>query len=54
MTASSDTFKNAVDIAREDESAGQREWLKPSFSRIMTDSAGFGGDTSPDGSAGLS
>lgn len=54
MTASSDNFKNAVDMAREDDSAGQREWSKPSFSRIMTDSAGFGGDTNADGVSGLS
>ena len=54
MTASPDNFKNAVDTDRDEATLDQREWVKPGFTRIVTGGAGFGGDTSADGGAGLS
>lgn len=54
MTASPDNFKNAVDLDRDEEMAGQRQWIKPGITRMITGGAGFGGDTSSDGRSGLS
>ncbi len=54
MTASPDNFKNAVDMAGEDGSAGQRQWVKPGLTRMAAGIAEFGGSISGDGSSGLS
>lgn len=54
MTALSENFKNAVEIAREEDTAGQRQWVKPGLTRMAAGVAEFGGSISGDGSSGLS
>lgn len=54
MTASPENFKNAVDIAREDGSLGQKQWVRPGLTRMAAGVAEFGGSTSGDGNSGLS
>ena len=53
MAASPDNFEN-MDIAREEDSAGQRQWVKPGLARMAAGVAEFGGSISADGASGLS
>ncbi len=54
MTALPDNFKNTVDIAREEDTANQRQWVKPGLTRMAAGVAEFGGSISADGTSGLS
>lgn len=54
MTALQDNFKNTVDIARGEDTASQRQWVKPGLTRMAAGVAEFGGSISGDGNSGLS
>lgn len=54
MTASPNEFSNAVHVAHEEGSADQRQWTRPSLTRMAAGVAEFGGSLSGDGSSGRS
>ena len=54
MAALPHDFKTMVDIAREENTANQRQWVKPGLTRMAAGVAEFGGSISGDGASGLS